>query len=83
MGENRGMKFARSMVLAGLFVFTAAAQQPTVSDNGVLNAASYIKFGSEGHANAPGSLVSIFGTTHRGFYSPVLHRFPHSWEMSV
>src|SRR5205085_6812092 len=51
-----------SMVLVGLFVFTAAAQQPTVSDNGVLNAASYMKFGSQGHANAPGSLVSIFGT---------------------
>lgn len=50
------------MVLIGLFICMASAQQPTVSDNGVLNAASYIKFGSQGHANAPGSLVSIFGT---------------------
>src|ERR1700731_2336430 len=53
------MKFARSMVLVilvGLFVFTAAAQQPTVNQNGVVNAASYAT------ANPPGSLVTIFGT---------------------
>jgi uncharacterized protein (TIGR03437 family) len=50
------MKFARSMVLAGLFICNAAAQQPTVNQNGVVNSASYVT------ANPPGSLVTIFGT---------------------
>src|SRR6185295_7394329 len=54
--KMRGMKFARSMVLFGLLVCTAAAQQPTVNQNGVVNAASYAT------ANPPGSLVTIFGT---------------------
>lgn len=54
------MKFARSMVIFGLFVCRAAAQQPTVNQNGVVNAASYAT------ANPPGSLVTIFGTNMAG-----------------
>jgi uncharacterized protein (TIGR03437 family) len=50
------MKFARSMVLVGLFICMASAQQPTVNQNGVVNSASYAT------ANPPGSLVTIFGT---------------------
>jgi uncharacterized protein (TIGR03437 family) len=50
------MKFARSILLFGLFVFMASAQQPTVNQNGVVNAASFAT------ANPPGSLVTIFGT---------------------
>jgi uncharacterized protein (TIGR03437 family) len=33
-----------------------------VFENGVVNGASFIPFGQPGHANAPGSIVSIFGT---------------------
>jgi uncharacterized protein (TIGR03437 family) len=47
------------LLLAG----TASAQQPAVADNGVLNNASYVKFGNPGHANSPGSRVSIFGSS--------------------
>ena len=37
-------------------------QAPSVSENGVLNAASFAAAGQPGHAVAPGSLVSIFGS---------------------
>ena len=52
-------------IATALFVFLAGpilAQQPVVVDNGVLNNASYVKFGNPGHANSPGSRVSIFGS---------------------
>ncbi len=39
-----------------------AAQAPTLPENAVVNAASFIPFGQPGHANAAGSIVSIFGT---------------------
>jgi uncharacterized protein (TIGR03437 family) len=53
--------------VAGILAFfllaaLAQAQAPTVFDNGVVNGASFIPFGKPGHANAPGSIVSIFGT---------------------
>jgi uncharacterized protein (TIGR03437 family) len=41
---------------------TCWAQKPSVGENGVVNGASFIPFGQPGHANAPGSIVSIFGT---------------------
>jgi uncharacterized protein (TIGR03437 family) len=41
---------------------TCWAQKPTVGENGVVNGATFIPFGQPGHANAPGSIVSIFGT---------------------
>lgn len=50
------MQFARSILLFGLFICVVSAQQPTVNQNGVVNAASYAT------ANPPGSLVTIFGT---------------------
>src|SRR5213593_1853241 len=40
----------------------ALAQAPNLPENAVVNAASFIPFGQPGHANAPGSIVSIFGT---------------------
>lgn len=36
--------------------------KPAVNEGGVLSAASFIVPGNPGHANAPGSLVAIFGT---------------------
>ncbi len=42
------------------------AQMPNVPDNAVVNAASFTPFGQAGHANAPGSIVSIFGTNFAG-----------------
>ena len=35
---------------------------PSVSENAVVNAASFIPFGDPGHAMAPGSVVAIFGS---------------------
>ena len=46
-----------------LLVSTAFAQPtPSVTENGVLNAASYARTGEAGFAVAPGSLVAIFGS---------------------
>lgn len=41
---------------------TVLAQAPTLPENSVVNAASFAPFGRPGHASAPGSIVSIFGT---------------------
>ena len=46
----------------GLLTTLCWAQKPTVGENGVVNGATFIPFGQPGHANAPGSIVSIFGT---------------------
>lgn len=48
--------------LGVLFLSMAAAQTPSVAENGVLNGASYATPGQPGNPAAPGSLVSIFGT---------------------
>ena len=53
------VRFVLMVVLLGTLAF---AQAPNVSENGVVNAASFAPFGQPGHATAPGSIVSIFGT---------------------
>jgi uncharacterized protein (TIGR03437 family) len=45
-----------------LFAFAAAAQTPSVTENGVLNSATFATVGQTGHPVSPGSLVSIFGS---------------------
>jgi uncharacterized protein (TIGR03437 family) len=50
------MQWVRLTVLLGVAAGVATAQQPTVSEGGVLNSASYST------ANPPGSLITIFGT---------------------
>ena len=50
------MKAARWIVLLSVLVGIAAAQQPTVNQNGTVNASNY------GTPNPPGSLVVVFGT---------------------
>jgi uncharacterized protein (TIGR03437 family) len=52
----------RFLVLAAVAASVAMAQAPNVSENGVVNAASFARFGEPGHPTAPGSIVSIFGT---------------------
>ena len=44
----------------------AAVPLPTPARDGVLNAASFVLVGLEGHAVAPGSIVSIFGSSFAG-----------------
>jgi uncharacterized protein (TIGR03437 family) len=58
MGRLTGLVMALSLVAAPL-----AAQRPTVGENAVVNAASFTPFGQPGHATAPGSIVSIFGSS--------------------
>ncbi len=50
------------VLFLSFFLFPTAAQTPAVTENGVLNAASYTVAGQPGHAVAPGSLVAIFGS---------------------
>lgn len=50
------MKFFRWVLTGAIFAGTAVAQQPTVNQNGVVNAASYSL------DNPRGSLITIFGT---------------------
>ena len=50
------MKFAGSIILVGISIGIAAAQQPTVSQGGVVNSANYST------DNPRGSLVTVFGT---------------------
>jgi uncharacterized protein (TIGR03437 family) len=54
----------RTRLLLGVLLLAVAglAQTPVVPENSVLNSATYATAGQSGHAVAPGSLVSIFGT---------------------
>lgn len=50
------------LVLAIRFATPVAAQTPILPENSVVNAASFVPFGQPGHAMAPGSIVTIFGS---------------------
>jgi uncharacterized protein (TIGR03437 family) len=54
----------RIRLLLGILLLAVAglAQTPVVPENSVLNSATYATVGQPGHAVAPGSLVSIFGS---------------------
>jgi uncharacterized protein (TIGR03437 family) len=51
------------LLFAVSIVGSLLAQTPNLPENAVVNAASFVPFGQPGHANAPGSIVSIFGTS--------------------
>jgi trimeric autotransporter adhesin len=55
------MRFVLSAVGCVILLPLAMAQTPSVTEDGVLNAAGYVKAGNPGFAVAPGSLVAIFG----------------------
>ena len=50
------MRFIRLALICGVFLAIAAAQMPTINQNGTVNGASYTT------PNPPGSLVVAFGT---------------------
>jgi uncharacterized protein (TIGR03437 family) len=52
----------RLFSLGFLLAAAIAAQTPAVPENSVLNSATFATAGQPGHAVAPGSLVSIFGS---------------------
>lgn len=52
----------RLLVTAILFAALGTAQTPAVSENSVLNSATFSTLGQPGYPVAPGSLVSIFGS---------------------
>ncbi len=56
------MRFALWTICSVTLVPLTVAQTPSVTEDGVLNAAGYVKAGNPGFAVAPGSLVAIFGT---------------------
>lgn len=56
------MRFVPGAIVCVILLPLAMAQVPSVTEEGVLNAASYVKAGNAGHAVAPGSLVAIFGS---------------------
>jgi uncharacterized protein (TIGR03437 family) len=55
------MRFLRFHTAVLVFAAAAIGQTPSVTENSVLNAASYATAGQPGHPVAPGSLVAIFG----------------------
>jgi len=61
------MKFAGSIILVGISIGIAAAQQPTVSQGGVVNSANYST------DNPRGSLVTVFGTNMVSGANELLH----------
>jgi uncharacterized protein (TIGR03437 family) len=52
----------RLLLIAACSAVLGVAQTPVVPENSVLNSATYSTMGQPGHAVAPGSLVSIFGS---------------------
>ena len=60
-GVSRAQQVA-PLVIRVIVTVQAGVPLPFVSENAVLNAASFVRVGIEGHAVAPGSIVSIFGT---------------------